>query len=582
MLPQELIGAYVKMIVRLETDPKTANPKRITSLTRIVPLLSGEQLGMLIMDFQSCGLNNSSSFKDIRQEFLNQVGLANISDYDIILQILEMSVRQDGDYFASLLVEKICAGLLQTKKSESVKPYYSGASSYKPAEKSKKEIRFRDYEDYEELGEEEMGEEEMDEEDMGEEEMESEEDYGYSSRRGTATPIAEIPKLSFLMKLFKLTELWKAFGASSKDLIRTTSFKVIQQWITEKLANDESKLKSTGIESTSQHHSYGYGYGYNSRRMDPPKIEDDPLQGEINSAVQLFTVIEKTYPSAAEQAKKNKKLISPLFAKMSMRRLACLLISTYTTEHNPAVEPNVKHLPNLLDFFKVLGNLFANRPELREYLKSLGSDTVCNLFLFFCWIGDGQVLFAQKILDVYLQQLDNPLITKMINSPEILHVITIAPPENREAFLILLNRKIATLNGKMNVPMPEFTWKQPNASFSSCPIVEAFLRSPNETMTRSDFASIAEARKFSQRLMQGQSFGKYSVSVVEKGVGKNAKCEITKTKALFQQSIPQTDKFGKELSDMNQLRLQIQQFKVLESSAGPSKPTKKKGNKYNI
>ena len=50
MLPQELIGAYVKMIVRLETDPKTANPKRISSLTRIVPLLSGEQLGLLIMD----------------------------------------------------------------------------------------------------------------------------------------------------------------------------------------------------------------------------------------------------------------------------------------------------------------------------------------------------------------------------------------------------------------------------------------------------------------------------------------------------------------------------------------------------
>ena len=139
MLPQELIGAYVKMIVRLETDPKTANPKRISSLTRIVPLLSGEQLGLLIMDFQFCGLSNSNSFKDIRQEFLNQVGLANISNYDIILQILEMSVRQDGDSFASLLVEKICAGLLQTKTSESVKPYYSGASSYKPAEKSKKE-----------------------------------------------------------------------------------------------------------------------------------------------------------------------------------------------------------------------------------------------------------------------------------------------------------------------------------------------------------------------------------------------------------------------------------------------------------
>ena len=383
------------------------------------------------------------------------------------------------------------------------------------------------------------------------------------------------------MKLFSSTDLWQLLVASSKNLIRTTSFKVIQQWITEKLATEESQLKLTGTETSAQHHSYRYGYGYNGRRVDPPKIEDDPLQGEITSAVKLFIVIEKTHPSAAGQAKKNNQLFSPLLAKMSLRRLASLLITIYKAEHNLSVEPNVKHLPSILDFCKILGNLFTNRTELREYLKAFGNDTVCNLFLFFCWIEDSQVLFAQKILDVYLQQLDNPLITKMIASPEIRHVITIAPPENREAFLILLDRKISTLNGKLNVAMPAFTWKQPNASFPSCPLVEAFLQSSNETMTRSDFGGINEARKFSQRLMQGQSFGKYSVSVVEKGVGKNAKCEITKTKAIFQQSIPQTDKFSKELFKMSQLRLEIQQLKVVETSgAGPSKPTKKKGNRY--
>ena len=68
---------------------------------------------------------------------------------------------------------------------------------------------------------------------------------------------------------------------------------------------------------------------------------------------------EKIQPSPAGQAKKNGQLFSPLFAKMSLQRLTSLINTIYTEE------PNVKQIPNLLDFCRTLGISFINRPELR-------------------------------------------------------------------------------------------------------------------------------------------------------------------------------------------------------------------------
>ena len=585
---KELVGAYVKMIVRLEADPQTSNSKRIASLSRLFPLLSADQLGDLIVDLQSSGSSEMNSLKNIRTEFLTQVGSGNISEYEVITRILEMSVGKEDHSFASHLVEKICSGLLETKKQESGK----AKSTFKEVKKSQKKykkphpMKYRstmsawgNYDD--EMGEEEedeMGEEEEHENyDDDSSEMESDPDDGYKS----ASPVMELPKFSFLKKLMS-SDLWKDLSDTLKDLIQTTSFKVIQQWITEKLKTDESDLKSSGIQVSKKHDPYvavWNGYGYSKPANAPPKTHDDQLQVEIISVIKLYLFFEKIQPSPAGQAKKNGQLFSPLFAKMSLQRLTSLMNTIYTEE------PNVKQIPNLLDFCRTLGISFINRPELREYLKSFGNVVVTNLFLYMCWTGSNQTLFAQKILAVYLEQLDSPLITKIVGSPEIQKVIATAPPENREAFLMLLDRKISTLSAKVKVPVPEFSWKQPNASFPSCPPVQEFLRSSNETMTYANFPSIAEARKFSTQLSHGQSAGNYSVRVVEKGVGKNARCEISKTQEIFQKSTKHTDKLGQELSNLTQLRLTTQQLVIVAepSAAGPSKRpanTKKKGNKH--
>ncbi|EQC25571.1 hypothetical protein SDRG_16589 [Saprolegnia diclina VS20] len=102
-----------------------------------------------------------------------------------------------------------------------------------------------------------------------------------------------------------------------------------------------------------------------------------------------------------------------------------------------------------------------------------------------------------------------------------------------------------------NEPPPAFTWCQSNAFLPARPDVQAFLRGPTQRMVVSGFSGIAQARTFAS--MYFSKSDNISVTTTTFGTGKNARCEVIKTRAVFEETLrawEQLHKEGKKLREL--------------------------------
>jgi hypothetical protein len=111
----------------------------------------------------------------------------------------------------------------------------------------------------------------------------------------------------------------------------------------------------------------------------------------------------------------------------------------------------------------------------------------------------------------------------------------------------------------VNLKEPTFSWHQSNAVVPNNPEVQAFLRSPQESMTYMKFSGIAEARRLAVFLqVMGQS-NNFSVSVTTSGSGKNSRCDIVKNRNHFERRARDFFSRKAELIELVKLRNRLGQ-----------------------
>ena len=358
-------------------------------------------------------------------------------------------------------------------------------------------------------------------------------------------------KLTLLKDLIGSSIIWRALSDTLKDLVLTTSYEVMKNWMTQTTLT-ETGLSDSGIIAN----DYPY-----RQQMEKSQAIDDLLNIEMKCCIKVFTFFEKEFPSTdGQQNQTMLALFSQLFSKMSVHRLHSLMKTIYSVE----VKSNLKQFPLLVELCKTLGRIFVNLPQLSAELKSSTVEFVVDVFKYLFWLEVNQVLFAQKIIAAYPLQQDSQLISQIIKSPELRMLVSSGSHENTEAFLLFLDSRILILNARIHNPVTtSLTWEQPYAVFPPCPVVESFLRSSRETCKYAkNFISINAARRFSQQLRNGQKTGKYRITVQEQGSGRGALCLITKTKEGSELTAIISATIKKELAYLNRLRLSIRKQKA--------------------
>ena len=117
---------------------------------------------------------------------------------------------------------------------------------------------------------------------------------------------------------------------------------------------------------------------------------------------------------------------------------------------------------------------------------------------------------------------------------------------------------------------PRPSWRQPNAVLPDHPEVETFLRSPHQVLIYAKFSGIGEARRFATKLEKmGPSSG-FSVAVTASGVGKLARCEITKKRITPDLATQGVQANATEWEELTKLQLRLQGLNVAMEGAGPS------------
>lgn len=341
-------------------------------------------------------------------------------------------------------------------------------------------------------------------------------------------------KFSLLLKIVSSAEIWKSLLSSSKDLIRTTSYEVIEKWTLQMSHDDTSNLDA---------------------KVGPSSCKDNPFQRALNTGIKLFIALEKKHPSLGKKGNIISQSFSSFFSKIPVKSLFRLMKDIYAEESKSSLTPNLKSCPCLVNLCRNMARTFSKRPSLRRYIQSYCEDFVVHAYLFFVWTEECPLFFVKQL---NCHHKSHRLVNKIISSLDVCRLVSSASAQVRLSFLFLLDHRIAQLTKSYEAlggPLSSFTWQQPWARFPSCATIQSFLRSPSEKLVYGNFVGIAEARKFGQKLRDEQKTGFYRVSVEERGIGRNAKCHVSKIHEGYDLSAGYASNLKKELDKLTQLRL---------------------------
>jgi hypothetical protein len=184
-------------------------------------------------------------------------------------------------------------------------------------------------------------------------------------------------------------------------------------------------------------------------------------------------------------------------------------------------------------------------------LVNNAEDVKLKIFLCLLRLNDGQFweTFASKICASFASEKSNEFVRVILKNAELQQAIIQSigfPSCIRILDYWLLNSK--------SLIKPVFNWCQPEASLSSHPEVELFLRSSEKRLIYHKFRKLAECYVFAEELERTGTSDGFSVEVKCNRKVFDVRCKITKTKGLYEQSKKDFLLRKSELPELLQLR----------------------------
>jgi hypothetical protein len=326
-------------------------------------------------------------------------------------------------------------------------------------------------------------------------------------------------------------DVWGKLDSLSRQIIMNTCASLIQTSIAEISRSLNSLNGSTATSAT------------------PIKTSPKLLTESIVECVQLFFWGEKNRFDIEQKI--TAEAFQPLIFKLNASQLLELVLQLFKSEFD--ARPNIKKFPICMDWYRSICRILFTM----EFVSLVNLDVATRIVNCLLWLEDEESWkqFAQSVCRHFQSSRGNLFVQIFLKDLPIQRALKAFAP----AFAAFLHIVDHWAQQSVNLKEPTFSWHQSNAVVPNNPEVQAFLRSPQESMTYMKFSGIAEARRLAVFLqVMGQS-NNFSVSVTTSGSGKNSRCDIRKNRNHFERRARDFFSRKAELIELVKLRNRLGQ-----------------------
>jgi hypothetical protein len=335
-------------------------------------------------------------------------------------------------------------------------------------------------------------------------------------------------KSGLLRDILSSPEVWGKLDSSSRQIIMDTCASLVNSWIVEISLSLNSLIESTATQINA-----------------PPKL----LTESIVECVQIFFWGEKNRFDIEQKI--TAEAFQPLIFKLNASQLLELVLQLFKSEFD--ARPNIKKFPICMDWYRSICRILFTM----EFVSLVNLDVATRIVNCLLWLEDEESWkqFAQSVCRHFQSSRGNLFVQIFLKDLPIQRALKAFAP----AFAAFLHIVDHWAQQSVNLKEPTFSWHQSNAVVPNNPEVQAFLRSPQESMTYMKFSGIAEARRLAVFLqVMGQS-NNFSVSVTTSGSGKNSRCDIRKNRNHFERRARDFFSRKAELIELVKLRNRLGQ-----------------------
>ena len=204
---------------------------------------------------------------------------------------------------------------------------------------------------------------------------------------------------------------------------------------------------------------------------------------------------------------------------------------------------------NCLECYRVTCIFFLDQ----DFVSLVNNAKDVKLKIFHCLLrpNDGQFweTFASKVCASFASEKSNGFVRVILKNVELQQAIV-----QSVGFRSCIRMLDYWLLNSKSLQKPVFNWCQPEASLSSHPEVELFLRSSEKRLIYHEFRKLAECYVFANELERTGTSDGFSVEVKCNRKVFDVRCKITKTKGLYEQSKKDFLLRKSELPELLQLR----------------------------
>ncbi|XP_046443523.1 uncharacterized protein LOC124193644 [Daphnia pulex] len=312
-------------------------------------------------------------------------------------------------------------------------------------------------------------------------------------------------KSSLLRDIISSPYVLGKLDSTSRQIIMDTCASLVNSWIVDISLSLNSLIESTAIQINA-----------------PPKL----LTESIVDCVQLFFLGEKNRFDLEQKI--TAEAFQPLIMKLNVSQLLDLVLQLYKSESYP--RPNIKKFPICMDWYRSTCRILFTM----EFVSLVNLDVATRIVNCLLWLEDEESWkqFAQSVCKKFLSSRGNLFVQIFLKDLSIQRALKAFAP----AFAAFVHIVDHWDQRTVKLKEPAFSWQQSKAVVPNNPEVQAFLRSPEESMTYMKFSGIAEARRFADSLQAMEQSNHFSVSITTSGSGKNSRCDIKKNRNYCERS----------------------------------------------
>jgi hypothetical protein len=335
-------------------------------------------------------------------------------------------------------------------------------------------------------------------------------------------------KSGLLREILSSSEVWGKLDSSSRQLIMKTCASLIHSRIAEIIKSLNSLTGSTTTQNQS--------------------LRKLAIEGIVD-CVQLFFWGEKNRFELEQKI--TSEAFQPLIMKLNSSVLLELVLQLYKSESD--ARPNIKKFPICMDWYRTICRILFTV----EFVSLVNLDVATRIVNCLLWLEDEESWkqFAQSVCKNFLFIRGNLFVQIFLKD----HSIQRALKDFAPAFAAFVHIVDHWAQRTEKLKEPIFSWQQSNAVVPNYPEVQAFLRSPQESMAYMNFGGIAEARRLANSLNALGQSNNFSVSVTTSGSGKNSRCDIVKNRNHFERRARDFFSRKAELIELVKLRNRLGQ-----------------------